>query len=172
MISAIASQALSQAFNCDVTHYVFEDQYGAEAVVKEVADCFNLRPTDRPYDHKKDRAACMTFDDALKTLSTLPKSRKLALFGARAFTVSYNNPEIIMQSARFFEVIGFRDFQYRQFADPYIFDLKKLAQNKHFRNLTGNPPYFDFYMETSHPEDTPYRRHFGLKFKFKRCSSS
>jgi|SRR5271165_1320574 len=156
---------------CDIAHYIFQDQDGIEAIVKNIKECFGWFDRDRPSmsSHKN---ACYTEDEAGTAVKT--KERKsqssVRLVGSRVFTILYQDKFLnIVETA----IVGSPWLSYEVDPDLGSVNFSMFKEGgKVYELLGGGEVKFDFTEDAPRGFDTPaalYKNLLGKQFIFKRC---
>jgi len=154
---------------CEILKYVFQDQDGNEAVVKNIKECFGWFNRDiEELSSKKDD--CFTEQEAENHIRPQRKKYDTRIVGTRIFTVLYKSRFInISESA----VFGSPWLSYEVNPDLRMVNIAAFkTSDKLYQFLDGGEVKFDFTKDAPNGFDTPenlYKGLLGTQFIFKRC---
>ena len=151
---------------CDVAHYVFQDQDGNEAVVKDVRECFRLWDLERNIELNRPHT-CYTERQGNHALSALndPEGRDRVL-GTRLTTILYKGKEINIADV-LSDAVPPNDMEVDpdlSSLDPPLSAFKKPAKiywPSYELDFTGS---FEW-------QEKSYKELYGKRFVFKRCQA-
>lgn len=157
--------------NCDLGHYVFQDQHGNEAIVKGIKECFGWFNRDRET-LSSQRGACFSERDAEHHIKLQSSKYDTRIVGSRVFTILYKDRFVNISETA---IVGSPWLSYEVDPDLRKIDLPAFKDGGTFYELLGGGEVrFDFTEDAPGGFDEPkllYKTLLGTQFIFKRCQN-
>ena len=166
---AVASTQAAHS-RCDLANYVFQDQDGNEAIVKDIRECFGWFNRDREsLSSSSGKRTCYTENEVEKVISQQRRLYDVRMVGDRIYTILYQRKFLYVAENAIVGVPWLSDE-----VDPDLrrSDYPAFKKSGKIFEMLGGDVKFDFTKDAPEGFDTAeklYKGLLGKQFIFKRC---